>query len=325
MNGIFFEFQKVDAEQRIVSGYASTEKVDMAGEIVSKSAIEAALTDYMSYANVREMHMNKAAGIVERAEVDEKGLYITAKVVDDSAWTKVKAGVYKGFSIGGRVLSKVGNTITKLLLTEISLVDRPCNPEAVFDIVKINPSHDSSYEEFMKHELSQYTDKEQKTTVTLDLKSGEVITISKNLDKETETKTPNEETQMENSVKAEDLAKSADTSKLDELNAKLEKALESTSKVLEQNESLVKQNEDLTKRVKELETLPQRADAAVNTTGVAITKAADSLGHAAISTQMNELEELIKAEEDPFEKAVIGMKQVHLTEPTPAILGRFGR
>jgi phage head maturation protease len=312
MNGIFFEFQKVDAEQRIVSGYASTETIDMAGEIVAKQAIADALNDYMKYANVREMHMNSAAGVVEKAEIDEKGLYITAKVVDDSAWAKVKTGVYKGFSIGGRVLSKVGNTITKLLLTEISLVDRPCNPEAVIDIFKMADS--DTYQTLMKEICSSVVAEALE-------KLGKDSSKSSN----PETETTNEETQMENLVKAEDLTKSADTSKLDELNAKLEKALDATSKVLEQNESLVKQNEDLTKRLKELEAQPKAAEAAVNTTGVAITKAADSSGFSDITSKITALDAQIEAEEDPFEKAVLGTMQVHLKEPTPAILGRFGR
>lgn len=131
--------QKVDAEQRMVYGYASTEAVDAHGEVVLKSAVEDALADYMTFANIREMHQLSAVGTTEEASIDEKGLYIAAKVVDDIAWEKVVSGVYKGFSIGGKVLardSKDKKIVTKLFLGEISLVDRPCNPEARFDIWK---------------------------------------------------------------------------------------------------------------------------------------------------------------------------------------------
>ena len=131
--------QKIDAEQRMVFGYASTEAVDMAGEIVLKSAIEAALDDYLEFANLREMHQLSAVGTTEEASVDDKGLYIGAKVVDDIAWGKVTSGVYKGFSVGGKTLARDPNNkkiITKMLLTEISLVDRPSNPEARFDVWK---------------------------------------------------------------------------------------------------------------------------------------------------------------------------------------------
>ena len=131
--------QKVDAEQRMVWGYASTEAIDTSGETILKSAIEDALVDYMEYANIREMHQLSAVGTAEEASVDDKGLYIGAKVVDDTAWGKVTSGVYKGFSVGGKVLArdpKNKKIITKILLTEISLVDRPNNPEARFDIWK---------------------------------------------------------------------------------------------------------------------------------------------------------------------------------------------
>ena len=47
---------KVDEEQRMVWGYASTEATDAHGESILKSAIEAALDDYMDFANIREMH-----------------------------------------------------------------------------------------------------------------------------------------------------------------------------------------------------------------------------------------------------------------------------
>ena len=136
---LYGTIQKVDTEQRMVWGYASTEAVDGHGETISKTAIEDALGDYMKFANVREMHQLSAVGTAEEATVDDKGLYLAAKVVDDDAWKKVQTGVYKGFSIGGKVLardSKDKKKITKVRLDEISLVDRPSNPEATFDIWK---------------------------------------------------------------------------------------------------------------------------------------------------------------------------------------------
>jgi hypothetical protein len=130
---------KIDEEQRMVWGYASTEAVDQSGEVIKKDAIQEALDDYMQFANIREMHQLSAVGVAKEAQVDDKGLYIGAKVVDDNAWTKVIEGVYRGFSVGGKVKardSKNKKVITKLSLSEISLVDRPCNPEAVFDVFK---------------------------------------------------------------------------------------------------------------------------------------------------------------------------------------------
>jgi HK97 family phage prohead protease len=136
---LYGNIQKIDSEKRTVAGYASTEATDAQGETVLKSAIEAALDDYLEFANIREMHQLSAVGKAVEAEVDDKGLYIVAHIVDDGAWGKVTSGVYKGYSVGGKVLARDKDDrkiITKILLTEISLVDRPSNPEARFDVWK---------------------------------------------------------------------------------------------------------------------------------------------------------------------------------------------
>jgi phage head maturation protease len=137
----YWPIAKVDAEQRMVWGYASTEAEDDQGETVSREALAAALDDYMRFANIREMHQPSAVGIAKEAAVDDKGLYLGAKIVDGDAWQKVVEGVYKGFSIGGRVTARDPadrRLITALRLTEISVVDRPANPEAVFDCWKLS-------------------------------------------------------------------------------------------------------------------------------------------------------------------------------------------
>ncbi|HEV2334980.1 MAG TPA: DUF6582 domain-containing protein [Stellaceae bacterium] len=137
----YWPIAKVDAEQRMVWGYASTEAEDDQGETVSREALAAALDDYMRFANIREMHQPSAVGVAKEAAVDDKGLYLGAKIVDGDAWEKVIEGVYKGFSIGGRVTARDPSDrrlITALHLTEISVVDRPANPEAVFDCWKLS-------------------------------------------------------------------------------------------------------------------------------------------------------------------------------------------
>jgi HK97 family phage prohead protease len=135
----YWPIAKIDTEQRMVWGYASTEAEDDQGETVTRGALSAALDDYMRFANIREMHRNSAIGIAKEADIDDKGLYLGAKIVDDDAWRKVTEGVYKGFSIGGRITARDPvdrKVITGLTLTEISVVDRPANPEAVFDCWK---------------------------------------------------------------------------------------------------------------------------------------------------------------------------------------------
>lgn len=136
----YFEINKVDEEARMVWGYASTTSVDAQGETVTKAALEAAWDDYMQFANVREMHQSWAAGVVKEYEFREDGVFIGAHIVDDGAWAKVKAGVYKGFSIGGKKLpggyDPLTKTISSMKLTEISLVDRPANPGSLIEMYK---------------------------------------------------------------------------------------------------------------------------------------------------------------------------------------------
>jgi HK97 family phage prohead protease len=128
----YWPIAKVDAERRMVWGYASTEAADEQGETVTRGALAAALDDYMRFANIREMHQASAVGVAKEAELDDKGLYLGAKIVDADAWAKIVEGVYKGFSIGGRVTARDPadrSVITALCLTEISVVDRPAKPE----------------------------------------------------------------------------------------------------------------------------------------------------------------------------------------------------
>lgn len=143
---LFAPIMKIDEEQRMVWGYASTEARDHQGETILRSAIEAALPEYMLWRNIREMHQPSAVGTAEEATPDAKGLWLGAKVVDDRAWLKCKSKVYKGFSIGGRVTARDNidrSIVTGLELTEISLVDRPANPDAMFTAVKRDDGTDT--------------------------------------------------------------------------------------------------------------------------------------------------------------------------------------
>jgi phage head maturation protease len=140
---LYAEITKIDRDRHMVFGYASTEALDSQGEIVKREALEAALPDYMRFANIREMHQPSAVGVATEAELDARGLYLAAKIVDPVAWEKVTSGVYKGFSIGGRVVARdqaQKHVITGVTLSEISLVDRPANPEAVFTMFKLDDS-----------------------------------------------------------------------------------------------------------------------------------------------------------------------------------------
>lgn len=123
-----------------VYGVASSESRDQADEIVRAAAMREALPDYSRFPALREMHQPMAAGKVLEAEVDDDGITnIVAHVVDPVAIVKVRTGVYAGFSIGGKVIKRDPqdrSIITKLRLIEISLVDSPCNPDAILSMWK---------------------------------------------------------------------------------------------------------------------------------------------------------------------------------------------
>lgn len=135
---VFAKIDRVDETEHMVYGYVSTERLDNQGDIVLKSAMQDAWSDYETWGNIREMHQPKAAGVLKVHRHDDKGTWIGAHITDPVAWHKVVTKTYKGFSIGGKWLARKGATITKLFIGEISLADRPANPEAVITLFKID-------------------------------------------------------------------------------------------------------------------------------------------------------------------------------------------
>ncbi len=147
---LYVPFAKVDIlsdDEAIVTGIATDETVDAEGEVTDYEATKEAALEYSNWRNIREMHGPSAVGVAETITLDDptRSMSIVARVVGKEVVKKIRAGVYKGFSIGGRKLappvmeSRAGQIIkriVKYLLTEISLVDRPANPNAIFTFVK---------------------------------------------------------------------------------------------------------------------------------------------------------------------------------------------
>ena len=168
MAKLYAEIAKMEAQDDgtvKVWGYASSEAVDSDGEIIAAEAMKAAIPDYMKFGAVREMHGSNAAGTAIEINVEDDGrTFFGAHIVDPVAVTKVKTGVYKGFSIGGSVTARDElnkSQITGLKLTEISLVDRPANPDAVFTCYKEDKP--KAEEEADKEEDDKPTDKADET------------------------------------------------------------------------------------------------------------------------------------------------------------------
>lgn len=162
----FVPFLKVDIlsdDEAIVSGIATDETPDSDGEITDYYATKEAAIEYSNWRNIREMHSPSAVGVAEEINLDDltRSMVITARVIGKEVVKKVRAGVYKGFSIGGKKLAppvienragQMVKRITKYMLTEISLVDRPANPSAVFTMVKREKEVD------MKDQLRKWLD-----------------------------------------------------------------------------------------------------------------------------------------------------------------------
>ncbi len=143
----FAEITKTEEtpEGLIVEGVVSTERVDSAGEIVDYDSLKACLPDYLQWGNIREMHQPSAVGKALTVTPDDgsRTLLLRAVIVDDNAAKKVRAGVYKGYSVGGKGERKIIKTDTGTqtrvhmqLRSEISLADRPANADAKITLFK---------------------------------------------------------------------------------------------------------------------------------------------------------------------------------------------
>lgn len=138
---LYGDIVKRDDSQHIVEGFISSDQVDLGGHIVDPEWLKAALPKWFSrWGNVREMHDPKrAVGITKTLEADNvEGPFVGAKIVDPAAWEKVVEGVYKGFSLGFKNPVVVPDSraphgrICGGDILELSIVDRPANPAAVF-------------------------------------------------------------------------------------------------------------------------------------------------------------------------------------------------
>jgi hypothetical protein len=134
-----------------VSGRATQQVVDRDGEMMDYASSKPEFMKWSaevfkdsggkSHGNLRSMHGNVCAGKLTNIQFldDEKAIDITAKIIDDNEWEKIKEGAYGGFSIGGRYSKKwqdvsTGTPITRYTAvpSEISIVDRPSCPTAKF-------------------------------------------------------------------------------------------------------------------------------------------------------------------------------------------------
>lgn len=258
----FVDIKKIDDDERMVYGWASTGDLDKDGEIIEPAAFEKSLPDYLKFPTIREMHQPKPIGITKETRMEkDRGLFIAAKIVDSEAWMKVKEGVYRAFSIGGRVKNRIDNVIKELELIEISLVDVPANPAAVITLFKGDKT-DNLHIEFQQLANKIRSLMEEKEVVTAD-EVVEVIDNTEAVEKAEEVEATEEVKEAEAEEAVESVEEVVEEVKTAEVETEKVESID-VSKAYEAEiakfDSVVKELstkfESLSERLAKLETMP---------------------------------------------------------------------
>lgn len=216
-----------------IEWYASTKDKDRMNDVVEPTAFEETLKQYMTNPIVLLQHdMDKPIWNVVEASIDEKGLFIRAKITEDTDWvfSKLKNGVLRTFSIWYRVkdfetIENVNsdgeynytNIIKSLELFEISLVSVPANP---FALIK-------SFDSCFKAEEEMETPEEEKPVETV-----------------AENEPTEEKVEEEESVKEEEVVEESETEEKEE-----------SQENVEEKEEIKEADEEETKEVEKSSTV----------------------------------------------------------------------
>jgi len=177
------EFTILKSDSLIIGGYASIEIVDKQNDLITLAALNDAVKKYMSdekYRNVMSNHSNvqvgevveqyrDSYGVLHKTAVDEVGFYVVIKLRDDIEKAKeisrgIRKGTLRSFSIGGQAISKKQKTsdeygeyneIDRLELHEVTICEKGINPEAKFDILKME---DNKMSENLEKALEELND-----------------------------------------------------------------------------------------------------------------------------------------------------------------------
>ncbi len=172
------EFNIIKSDNLVIGGYASIEIVDKQNDLITLDALQEATIKYMGekkFRNVMTNHSNVQVGEVLdnyrdkngklwKTEVDDVGLFVVIKMRDDIEKAKevsrgIRKGTLRSFSIGGQALSKKKKNhkelgeyseIEKLELHEVTICEKGINPEAKFDILKMEKGDEIMTEKLEK-------------------------------------------------------------------------------------------------------------------------------------------------------------------------------
>ena len=176
------EFNILKSDNLVIGGDASIEMVDKQNDLITLDALEEAVKKYMEeekYRNVMSNHSNvqvgevvekyrDSNGVLHKTGVDDVGFYVVIKMRDDIEKAKeisrgIRKGTLRSFSIGGQAISKRQrkseefgeyNEIEKLELHEVTVCEKGINPEAKFDILKMEEKEMSEKLEKALEELN---------------------------------------------------------------------------------------------------------------------------------------------------------------------------
>ena len=165
LTSTFFGIEKADRHAdgtMTVYGKATDDSLDIDQQICDADWLKRAMPHWFSTGgNIREQHSNIAAGVAKEYELKDDGHYITALVVDPVSVKKVENGVLKGFSIGiknprvARDKSAANGRIIDGQIVEVSLVDRPANPNCQLVLAKSVGSDETVVQVEELHDLSE--------------------------------------------------------------------------------------------------------------------------------------------------------------------------
>ena len=180
----FFDILKSD--DLMIGGYASIEVIDKQNDLITLDALNDAVSKFMvgkKYRNVMSNHSNVQVGeviesyrdkhgTIHKTGVDDVGFYVVIKLREDIEKAKeisrgIRKGTLRSFSIGGQAISKRSRTnselgqyneIDKLELHEVTICEKGINPEARFDILKMDVSEEKKMSDKLEESLGELND-----------------------------------------------------------------------------------------------------------------------------------------------------------------------
>ena len=128
-----------------IEGYASTNDIDRAGDVVPTAVWEKGIENYLKNPIILAHHEHDdPIGRMVEHRIDSKGLWIKARIsaAAEEVYNLIKDKVLTAFSIGFKIIDAEYNAaaevflIKELELVEISVVSIPCNQNTLFELSK---------------------------------------------------------------------------------------------------------------------------------------------------------------------------------------------